>query len=42
MADAARQEVGKTDITAMDSEASKFQRRLQYWQLRRDELAARA
>jgi hypothetical protein len=42
MADAARDEVAKTDITAIDAEASKFQRRLQYWQLRRDELAARA
>lgn len=42
MADAARDEVGKTDIIAMDAEAAKFQRRLQYWQLRRDELAARA
>ena len=42
MADAARDEVGKTDIMAMDAEARKFQRRLHYWYLRRDELAARA
>jgi len=42
MADAARDEVGKTDIIAMDAEARKFQRRLHYWYLRRDELAARA
>lgn len=42
MADAARAEVGKTDLTAMDAEARKFQRRLSFWQLRRDELAARA
>jgi len=42
MADAARDEVGKTDIVAMDAEAGKFQRRLEYWQLRRDELVTRA
>lgn len=41
MADAARHEVGKTDIMAMDAEAGKFQRRLHYWQLRRDDLAAK-
>lgn len=40
MADAARNEVGKTDLVAMDAEASKFQRRLQFWQRRRDDLAA--
>jgi hypothetical protein len=40
MDDAARDEVGKTDIIAMDAEAGKFQRRLQYWQQRRDELGA--
>lgn len=38
--DAARDEVGKTDLIAMDAEASKFQRRVQFWQRRRDELAA--
>lgn len=42
MADAARQEVGKTDLIAMDAEAGKFERRLQYWQLRRDQLVAGA
>jgi hypothetical protein len=41
MADAARDEVGKTDLMAMDAEARKFQRRLHYWQQRRGELAAR-
>ena len=39
LADAAREEVGKTDLIAMDSEARKFQRRLNYWTERRDELA---
>ena len=38
MADAARDEVGKTDIVAMDAESRKFQRRLDYWERRRDEL----
>ncbi len=38
MADAARDEVGKTDIVAMDGESRKFQRRLEYWERRRDEL----
>ena len=39
LADAARQEVGKTDLTAMDAEARKFQRRVQFWQRRRREMA---
>ena len=38
MADAARDEVGKTDIVAMDAESRKFQRRLDYWEQRRGEL----
>ncbi len=36
---AARREVGQTDLIAMDAEARKFQRRLEYWQARRAELA---
>jgi hypothetical protein len=40
LADAARDEVGKTDLTAMDAEAGKFQRRLQYWKRHRSELEA--
>ncbi|MDQ6884211.1 MAG: hypothetical protein M3077_08260 [Candidatus Dormibacteraeota bacterium] len=38
---AARHEVGQTDMIAMDAEATKFQRRLEYWQARRDELGGR-
>lgn len=41
LADAARDEVGKTDMLAMDAEARKFQRRLRYWTERHDELAGR-
>ncbi len=36
---AARHEVGQTDLIAMDAEARKFQRRLEYWHARRAELA---
>mgnify|MGYP001791797826 CR=1 FL=1 len=39
LADVARDAVGKTDLTAMDSEARKFQRRLNFWTERRAELA---
>ncbi len=35
---AARREVGQTDLVAMDAEASKFQRRLEYWKAHRAEL----
>ncbi|HSO93875.1 MAG TPA: hypothetical protein VLS53_05325 [Candidatus Dormibacteraeota bacterium] len=38
LADAAREEVGKTDLPAMDAEARKFQRRLEFWQQRRKQL----
>lgn len=38
LADAARDEVGKTDLVVMDAESRKFQRRLDFWLTRRDEL----
>lgn len=42
LADAAREEVDKTDMIAMDAESRKFQRRLDYWRERRVELGGEA